>query len=46
VATTGATLDSAAAALRKAGVAAVTALAVGRTPLEPIAGDRGKDPTE
>lgn len=46
VATTGATLDAAAAALKKAGAAAVTALVAGRTPLEPIAGDRGQDPTE
>lgn len=35
VATTGATLDAAAAALRNAGAAAVTALVAGRTPLEP-----------
>lgn len=34
VATTGATLDAAATALRKAGAAAVTALVAGRTPLE------------
>ncbi len=34
VATTGATLDAAAAALKKAGAAAVTALVVGRTPME------------
>jgi ComF family protein len=46
VATTGATLDAAAAALKKAGAAAVTALVAGRTPLDPIAGDRGEDPTE
>jgi ComF family protein len=35
VATTGATLDAAAAALRKAGAATVTALVAGRTPLNP-----------
>ena len=35
VATTGATLDAAAAALKNAGAAAVTALVAGRTPLEP-----------
>jgi|SRR5947208_3617768 len=46
VATTGATLDSAAAALKKAGAAAVTALVAGRTPLDSIVGDRGEDPTE
>jgi ComF family protein len=46
VATTGATLDAAAAALKKAGAAAVTALVAGRTPLEPIAGDRSGDPME
>jgi ComF family protein len=37
VATTGATLDAAASALRHAGAAAVTALVAGRTPLEPLA---------
>jgi ComF family protein len=36
VATTGATLNAAAAALRNAGAAAVTALVAGRTPLEPL----------
>lgn len=36
VATTGATLDAAASALKKAGAAAVTALVTGRTPLEPL----------
>ena len=36
VATTGATLDAAASALKKAGAAAVTALVAGRTPLEPV----------
>src|SRR3954469_10491784 len=46
VATTGATLHAAAAALKKAGAAAVTALVAGRTPLDPIAGDRGEDPRE
>jgi ComF family protein len=35
VATTGATLEAAASALRNAGAAAVTALVAGRTPLEP-----------
>ena len=40
VATTGATLDAAAAALKNAGAAAVTALVAGRTPLEPAAGER------
>jgi ComF family protein len=35
VATTGATLDAAAAALKRAGAAAVTALVAGRTPLHP-----------
>jgi ComF family protein len=35
VATTGATLDAAARALKKAGAAAVTALVAGRTPLDP-----------
>jgi ComF family protein len=35
VATTGATLDAAAEALKKAGAAAVTALVAGRTPLHP-----------
>lgn len=35
VATTGATLDAAARALRNAGAAAVTALVAGRTPLDP-----------
>ena len=37
VATTGATLDAAARALKNAGAAAVTALVAGRTPLEPAA---------
>lgn len=37
VATTGATLDAAAAALKSAGAAAVTALVAGRTPLDPLA---------
>ncbi|MFL6259393.1 MAG: ComF family protein [Thermoanaerobaculia bacterium] len=48
VATTGATLDAAAAALKKAGAAAITALVAGRTPLEPVAGSRGREagPTE
>lgn len=46
VATTGATLDAAATALKKAGAAAVTALVAGRTPLEPVLGGRGADPTE
>ena len=46
VATTGATLDAAAAALKKAGAAAVTALVAGRTPLDPVSGDRGADPME
>ncbi|HSG39098.1 MAG TPA: ComF family protein [Thermoanaerobaculia bacterium] len=36
VATTGATLDAAASALRKAGAAAVTAVVAGRTPLAPL----------
>ena len=36
VATTGATLDAAAAALQRAGAAAVTAVVAGRTPLEPL----------
>lgn len=36
VATTGATLDAAASALKKAGAAAVTALVAGRTPLETL----------
>jgi len=36
VATTGATLNAAASALRNAGAAAVTALVAGRTPLEPV----------
>ena len=40
VATTGATLDAAAAALKNAGAATVTALVAGRTPLEPAAGER------
>ena len=35
VATTGATLDAAAQALKKAGAAAVIALVAGRTPLDP-----------
>lgn len=39
VATTGATLDAAASALKNAGAAAVIALVAGRTPLEPL--DRG-----
>jgi ComF family protein len=38
VATTGATLTAAAAALKAAGAAAVTALVAGRTPLEPLGG--------
>ena len=46
VATTGATLDAAATALKKAGAAAVTALVAGRTPLGPIAGDHREDPME
>ncbi len=37
VATTGATLDAAASALKNAGAAAVIALVAGRTPLEPLA---------
>jgi ComF family protein len=37
VATTGATLDAAAAALKTAGAVRVTALVAGRTPLEPAA---------
>jgi ComF family protein len=41
VATTGATLDAAAAALKNAGAATVTALVAGRTPLDPAASDRG-----
>jgi ComF family protein len=45
VATTGATLEAAAAALRKAGAAAVTALVAGRTPLDPLAAGRSADPT-
>jgi ComF family protein len=40
VATTGATLDAAAAALRNAGAAAITALVAGRTSLEPLAQER------
>jgi len=36
VATTGATVDAAATALKNAGAAAVTALVAGRTPLEPL----------
>lgn len=43
VATTGATLDAAAAALKKAGAAAVTAVVAGRTPLMPGRGDREED---
>ena len=46
VATTGATLDAAAAALKNAGAAAVTALVAGRTPLDPAAGDRDGRATE
>jgi ComF family protein len=46
VATTGATLDAAADALKRAGAASVTALVAARTPLEPSTGDRGGDPTE
>jgi ComF family protein len=46
VATTGATLEAAAAALKKAGAVAVTALVAGRTPLEPAASDRGAPSTE
>jgi ComF family protein len=46
VATTGATLDAAAAALKKAGAAAVTALVAGRTPLDPAPGDRRESSTE
>lgn len=46
VATTGATLDAAAAALKKAGAAAVTALVAGRTPLEPAFRGHGEDSTE
>lgn len=46
VATTGATLDAAAAALKKAGATAVTALVAGRTPLEPVPGDRRDEATE
>ena len=38
VATTGATLDASAAALKAAGAAAVTALVAGRTPLDPLDG--------
>jgi ComF family protein len=44
VTTTGATLEAAASALRNAGAAAVTALAAGRTPLEPERRSAGKDP--
>jgi predicted amidophosphoribosyltransferase len=40
VATTGATLDAAASALKSAGAAAVTALVAGRTPLEPLDRER------
>ncbi|HEV2855393.1 MAG TPA: ComF family protein [Thermoanaerobaculia bacterium] len=40
VATTGATLDAAASALKNAGAAAVTALVAGRTPLEPLDRER------
>lgn len=40
VATTGATLDAAAAALKNAGAAAVTALVAGRTPLAPLVESR------
>ncbi|HEX6898066.1 MAG TPA: ComF family protein [Thermoanaerobaculia bacterium] len=43
VATTGATLDAAASALKKAGAAAVTAVVAGRTPLAPMRGDREED---
>lgn len=46
VATTGATLDAAATALKKAGAAAVIALVAGRTPLEPAPGDRDDRSTE
>lgn len=43
VATTGATLDAAAAALRKAGAAAVTAVVAGRTPLASSGDPRKED---
>jgi ComF family protein len=46
VATTGATLDAAAAALKNAGAAAVTALVAARTPLEPVATNRQGEATE
>jgi ComF family protein len=46
VATTGATLDAAAKALKRAGAATVTALVAARTPLEPGVGGRGGDPME
>lgn len=46
VATTGATLDAAAAALKQAGATSVTALVAGRTPLEPAASDRSDSATE
>jgi ComF family protein len=42
VATTGATLDAAASALKGAGAVAVTALVAGRTPLEPLARKPGE----
>lgn len=43
VATTGATLDAAASALRKAGAAAITAVVAGRTPLAPMTRVRIED---
>jgi ComF family protein len=46
VATTGATLDAAAAALKRAGAATVTALVAARTPLEPFTSGRGGDAME
>jgi ComF family protein len=46
VATTGATLDAAASALKRAGAATVIALVAARTPLEPIPSDRGRSATE
>jgi ComF family protein len=46
VATTGATLEAAAVALKSAGAASVTALVVARTPLEPGTAQHGGEPTE
>ena len=43
VATTGATLDAAAAVLRRAGAAAVTAVVAGRTPLDPLGREADED---